>query len=52
MLSRGIRLMEVAVAEAPGQMALFRSALPETPEQLALLHMSRVKSPRPCRNAP
>lgn len=43
LLERGITSLEVGVAEAPAQAALFRSPLPATPEELAEIERCPVK---------
>ena len=44
MLSRGIKNLEVSIAEAPAQAAVFRCPLPSNEEQMAKLEINPVKS--------
>ncbi len=40
--------MEVRVAEAPEQVAVFRCPLPKTEEDLALIEERKLRSRQPC----
>ncbi|RYH12727.1 hypothetical protein EON65_37455 [archaeon] len=49
LLSRGIKCLEVSVAEAPNQLATYRCAIPTTEEKLdAIEHTVLNVQPRPC----
>ena len=49
LLSRGIYMIEVSVAEAPSQSATFRCTLPQSMEELDILERSHLCTPAPCK---
>ena len=48
LIQRGIKSMEVSVAEAPNQLALFRCAIPQNEAALLSVEKPRVRRPVPC----
>jgi hypothetical protein len=49
LLSRGIKLLEVSVAEAPKQMATYRAPLPQDEARLLAVETSSIcVKPKPC----
>jgi len=48
LIKRGITLLEVSIAEAPAQAAIFRSPLPKSVEELLKLERSPIRGITPC----